>query len=498
MRRWRLLFTTVATVMIAILSHWHVDTYHLAITGLAGGFLMMVYIVIHVRSAQNPENDDDEPSFVRQAIVPAVPLTLLLVAVMAGAIIVANLTDLDRLFLDSDRAAFEADVEQYKDVNAWSKIEEIAKERLKMPVSKTWQKELEQLVYRAIIAQADALPDGEAKEAKYGEAAKWALDHAIDSEEAAAKQQLAHPTPTPTKTPTQSPTSTATPTITPTPTPAPAILPEGSTAKVVRQESVPGGTVIYLKILDAQGLFIPGLVVKDFVVLVDGQQTSVRVTDLELSPVPKSVVVAIDGSGSMSANDAIGKAREGAVAFLGSLSLGDEVIVLLFQGNTISKVTDWTSDLEEAKRAVAQIKAEGNTPLYDAIFMGARELAGRGNSRKVMVVLSDGADTSSLVGIGQILGQLPVVSPELYVIGLQTEDNDFETLQQIADSVGGTLQRPKSAEEIVTAFRQVGEEIGRQYALTIDIPGLLDGEHQIEIRIGSGQTMYTIVMATVR
>lgn len=492
-RAFKLFLTLLGGIGVLIWQGWINNIYQLLITG-AVGILVLGIFALRERSQtrlDQEEPPEEEPGVVGGLLFPAVIYTIILGFVMWGGLQLANLTSLDALFLEADRASFGADVAKYQEVGAFSKVEEIAKERLKMPVSKTWQRDLEMIVYRAIIAQADALPDGEAKEAKYGEAAQWAVDQGIESEEAAAKQQLAHPTPTPTKTPTP----TATPS--PTPTPAPVSLPEGSTAKVVRTEVVPDGAIFYLKVVDAQGVFVSGLVAKDFNILVDGTLVNARVTDLETAPLPKSVVVAIDGSGSMNAGNAIAAAKDGAKTLLSSLNAGDEVKVFLFRGREVVTVQEWTSDFPSAIAAINEIVADGGTPLYDAIFTGARELAGRTNIRKVLVVLSDGADSTSLVGLEQVLTQLPVVSPEMYVIGLETRETDYTVIERIAASVGGTLLRPQSVEEIPIAFGKIAEDVGQLYAITVDVPNVLVGEHTIEIRIGSGPTMYTIILASI-
>jgi len=189
-----------------------------------------------------------------------------------------------------------------------------------------------------------------------------------------------------------------------------------------------------VSVLDANGAPIADLTPADFRIFEDGtlQQTALVLTPAET---PLDIALLVDLSGSMRSADWRGRARD----FLEALSPGDCAFLLGFSTNVGGSV--WgTPDDEILADALRQADAAGGTALFDALLIGLRELGaadtggtlrgaargslnpdargaqrvavrannpcpstippGRENDpdfvrRKAVVVISDGADSSS-------------------------------------------------------------------------------------------------------
>ena len=91
-----------------------------------------------------------------------------------------------------------------------------------------------------------------------------------------------------------------------------------------------------------------------------------------------------------------------------------------------------------------------------------------------VVVLSDGEDTSSLVGFDEVLEQAKRSETAIYSIGLRSRDGrrsrrgfqeaDF-VLRQLSRETGGLAFFPEGVGDLVSIYEQISEELSNQYTL---------------------------------
>ena len=119
---------------------------------------------------------------------------------------------------------------------------------------------------------------------------------------------------------------------------------------------------------------------------------------------------------------------------------------------------------------VRALRADGETALYDAIGLYL-DLASEQNGRKVMVLYTDGADTSSRLSLGKLLKMLKASDVTVYAIGSfgnQSLSLHFPQRAQLAimaESTGGTAFFPISVTELDRIYEQVLGEVRAQYTL---------------------------------
>lgn len=153
---------------------------------------------------------------------------------------------------------------------------------------------------------------------------------------------------------------------------------------------------VTVTVTDANGRFVPGLTREDFVVYEDGRPQVIQQFDSDRVPV--SLGIALDTSGSM-AGEKIQAAQAALNRFLFDL-LGPQDQVFLYRFDSVPQlIQGWTSDRQAVSRALGTAQARGGTALYDAVAE-AVPLAQRGVERKkALVVISDGEDQNSRLGL---------------------------------------------------------------------------------------------------
>jgi Ca-activated chloride channel family protein len=171
---------------------------------------------------------------------------------------------------------------------------------------------------------------------------------------------------------------------------------------------------------DRGAKYVGGLQPDDFAVYEDGVKQQVQF--FEASNVALDLIVLIDTSSSM--GDKIAGVHDAASGFLKTLRAGDRGAVVAFS-DSVNVLQPLTSDKDLLERAVRATSAKGSTSLHNAIYVSLKQFAQpRGASevrRQAIVVLSDGADTSSLVSFEDVLTLARKTGVNIYTVALQSQ-----------------------------------------------------------------------------
>src|SRR4029450_6885389 len=128
---------------------------------------------------------------------------------------------------------------------------------------------------------------------------------------------------------------------------------------------------------------------------------------------------------------------------------------------------DFTPDVAALDAAIHAVRAQGDTALYNAVYVALGELAvdHRGEvRRRAIVVLTDGEDTSSLVSDEQVLERARRAEVNIYTIGLRAgalpTDSTVPTyfLTTLARDTGGRAYFPTSLADLDGVYERIGEE----------------------------------------
>lgn len=224
--------------------------------------------------------------------------------------------------------------------------------------------------------------------------------------------------------------------------------------------------VMNATITDSSGKAVQGLGPKLFKVFEDGvEQEIVAFTAQET---PFAAVILLDTSGSM--EQRVTLARSAAIQFLNGLRSDDNVAIYHFDSK-VSLVQDF-SNTRDLRDGFFDLKADGMTALNDAIFKASDLLAKRTEKRRAIIVLSDGADTSSKISAEKALQAASLVGATIYTVDMSPAEGSLTgrfanqgVLKNFAEKTGGKFVATPGGVAMRDAFTRIVEELGVQYTV---------------------------------
>ena len=249
---------------------------------------------------------------------------------------------------------------------------------------------------------------------------------------------------------------------------------------------------IYATVVDAQGRLVPDLQQSEFEVL--DNLKPVAITNFAAEVLPISAVLAIDASASMAGD--LKLAKDAAEAFVLRLLPHDRARIVGFD-DLVRWSPDFTADRDALIRHLRMEMRFGNgTRLWDALYESVGALKEE-KARKVVVVLSDGADWGSKnAEEDQVLEFAQAHDVMVYTVGLRTryrggpngsiiEGRPDRNLKKMSEHTGGGYFELTRATELNSTFTRVADELHRQYLLAI--PAQQDGKvHTLSVRTKVG------------
>ena len=134
------------------------------------------------------------------------------------------------------------------------------------------------------------------------------------------------------------------------------------------------------------------------------------------------------------------------------------------------------------KEALNRVKPFGYTSLIDACYAGLI-LAESNSSRPLLVVFSDGLDTSSWLTEDMVLDIAKRSNAVVYAISAgQLPDKTF--IRYLSKFTGGSLIEVESTRNLDAVFLDILEEFRQRYLLTYLPEGVpKSGWHELKVRV---------------
>jgi Ca-activated chloride channel homolog len=213
------------------------------------------------------------------------------------------------------------------------------------------------------------------------------------------------------------------------------------------------------------GRFVTGLEREDFKITEDkiGQE----IVYFSSEDVPLSVGIIFDVSGSM--KDKMKTAVEATITFMKSGSPDDEYFLVPFADKP-QETTEFTTDIAKIQNRFMFSKAKGRTALYDAVYLGLDMVEDGGNTKKALLLITDGEDNRSRYTFSNVKEFVKEKDVQIYAIGIDSGfgDNGVDgraILQDLASITGGTAHFPRSITQLEDICHRIALELKNQYVI---------------------------------
>jgi len=238
-------------------------------------------------------------------------------------------------------------------------------------------------------------------------------------------------------------------------------------------------------VTDKNDNFAQNLTINDFSIYSDKKKQVVSV--FETSEAPLQVVIMLDVSIS------IGKhfkdIQNSAIDFVKVLRPQDQAMMVTF-GGKVQILNDFTSDFNILKSSIDKISntsISSNTSVYDCLSeIIENQFKNSDKSRKAIILLTDGVDTSSARSFSGLRYSLANSSIVIYTILYQTisSNKDSENvIDQIVNFTGGRKFKAEKS-NVKKVFKEITKELQNQYQLGF-YPDDIDGDvlHSIKVEV---------------
>jgi Ca-activated chloride channel homolog len=227
---------------------------------------------------------------------------------------------------------------------------------------------------------------------------------------------------------------------------------------------------ILVTVLDKQGRFVTDLPQSRFTILEDKVPQDITNFARETS-LPLSVALLIDTSASVRLK--LDFQKRAAAGFLHRvLRLEDQAMLVEFDtGATL--LHDFTNRPGLLVEELRSLRAGGGTALFDSLYKVADEKLIGASPRRVIVIVSDGADLHSTHTLEQAIEMVQRSDATVYAIGTSRfgaspEKGGEQKLRTLTEQTGGKLFLPYSEAQFEEAFDQLNDELRSQYSLTYE------------------------------
>jgi len=228
--------------------------------------------------------------------------------------------------------------------------------------------------------------------------------------------------------------------------------------------------VCHTTVIDKSGHLVTTLPQSAFTVYENKVKQEIR--KFKREDVPVSLGLVIDNSGSMRSK--LAKVEAAALALVKDSNRDDEVFIVNFNDTAYldnPQDKDFTNNIAELEAALGRIDARGGTAMRDAIEMSIQHLKKAHRDKKVLVVITDGNDNSSLLTLEHIMKSAHASDVLIYGVGLLSEEEHREAahakraLNDLAEATGGKTFFPKDVEEVDAIAHLVAHDIRSQYII---------------------------------
>lgn len=227
-----------------------------------------------------------------------------------------------------------------------------------------------------------------------------------------------------------------------------------------------------------RGQVVRGLGPQDFEIRDDGVLQEVDLVRLE--QVPLNVILGLDVSQSVNGERLDHLLGAGNV-LLDRLN-GDDRAALLTFSHAVRLRHELTRDIPRVRQALQAVVPQGQTSLVDGTS-AAIALSGSDVGRSLLIVFSDGLDTSSFLSPDTVLQSARRADVVAYGVAIRSRIKP-EFLEELGELTGGSVFEIESTKDLSQTFLRILDEFRQRYLLSFTPRGVPStGWHRLEVRV---------------
>jgi Ca-activated chloride channel family protein len=231
--------------------------------------------------------------------------------------------------------------------------------------------------------------------------------------------------------------------------------------------------VIPVSVFDASGHAVKDLKLADFTVLENGGLVTLeRLGEPGLSKLDMVLVFDVTGSTRIHFDFA----RKAATSFLKSLFRSGDTVSILCIASDPKILLERTGSLKVALDSLGMLQPFGAaTAFFDSVLAATRlfKIPADAETRRVMVVLSDGEDNLSSIGLMDALREVQLADCIFYSINpgeisarlSKVSRRGQKSMESLAEQTGGGSFFAKSLEDLGSIYERIAAELQVQYLL---------------------------------
>jgi Ca-activated chloride channel family protein len=243
---------------------------------------------------------------------------------------------------------------------------------------------------------------------------------------------------------------------------------------------------------DPSGALVGSLGKEDFTIKDNGISQQISVFERQTDQ-PLSVAILIDNSGSTAKDlkyetDSVSKFLR---ALLREGNPEDAVALYSFNWEIVKQI-GFTRNAASFDRSLRNLRGEAGTSLYDAVLLASRDIQDR-PGRKVLVIVTDGGDTTSHTDFLRASEAAQLADAVIYPVLVVPITNEAgrnvggeNALATFAQRTGGRVFAPSLGAALDDAFQQIIRDLRTQYMLAFypkDVPLTKERYHSLDITV---------------
>jgi VWFA-related protein len=256
-----------------------------------------------------------------------------------------------------------------------------------------------------------------------------------------------------------------------------------------------------VRVTDRRGISVQGLDAKDFEILENGRQQNISFFSAGNQPV--SMTILLDASSSMNSSGKLQPARAMLAQLLDRSHPQDEIYLMPFTDQA-GPIQLLTREQLSSPSIIQLAPQRGGTALYDAIAVALCRLRSSANLQQEVVVITDGADQHSRIGLESLIRLVQASRAQLFMVGFFSPselqlyrsgdksvilytgreiDNPIVAFDRLAKESGAEAFFPTSQNALKQALEAIAGTLESQYLLAYYPQVESAGFRKVEVKV---------------